>query len=496
MKLPMVIAALKPDIPLKKHTAIVHIEADFNATEHKLLNILYKSAFDAQEWGNEYYYVRLTDIKDFLGRMKINNADIEKNLEKLRTAKISWNILGQDQKNKEQWEQLATGTTGFIASWLLLEDRTGIRFSLSPEIKSMISNPNIYTYIDLQVQKKLTSKYEIILYELLADELNRSRRDDTVTRWYSIGDLLRVFGASPASYLAEMREFNRHCIRGPIDEINGRTDLTVEINDTTKVRNKIIAYRFKVAKKGKTDARQEVLDLSEDRAEENILINGKNYDVFDELTQLFNSRDTATKIFNYVKNKHHGKHAFDFKDLIIENIEYAKRSEKSAHNFPGFLRSAIENDYAGYETKIRKEAEEVKKADERLKMEEVRRKAEDDAALRRREEFEQREKARQENLSKHLERLNVVELPEVLRKSLFITTKERPNSEIWLDYGTQLFADCEKNLFFVAPHAFAVDQINNNYLDILKAAVSQNYSEIASLSITTAEAIMERFPSK
>src|SRR5215470_9444184 len=100
MNLPISIAALNPDIPLKKHSSTIHVESKFSMLEHKLLNILYKSAFDVQQWQSEFYYIRYSDIKNFLGRNSvINTSELEKNLENLRTAKISWNIFNLDREN-------------------------------------------------------------------------------------------------------------------------------------------------------------------------------------------------------------------------------------------------------------------------------------------------------------------------------------------------------------------------------------------------------------
>jgi hypothetical protein len=217
--------------------------------------------------------------------------------------------------------------------------------------------------------------------------------------------------------------------------------------------------------------------------------------IFDELTldqlaQLFDSRDTAEEISNNARSKHPD---IDVAKLITENIEYAKGKQGSVKNFRGYLRKAIENDYAGYKTRLKKEAEEQLKMEERKLRAEHAAKLAELAELERQQEFERNEKERMEKLSRQLKQANVTELPEIWQKSINIMKKECPEGDIWFANGTQLFADRENNVFLVAPHSFAVDQINNNYLNVLRIAISENYPKTATIKVITNEAIVGRF---
>jgi len=367
MNLPIPIAALNPDIPLKKHSATIHVESKFSTIEHKLLNILYKSAFDVQQWQSEYYYIRLSDIKNFIGRNSvINIPELKKNLENLRTAKISWNIFNLDQENEKQWDKLS-GATGFISSWVVAEGpgQKIVRFSLSPEIKKLIEDPKVFSYIDLQVQKKLSSKYDIVFFELLSDELNRSQKKSIITRWYSIGDLRRIHGIPLKSYLNESRDFNRYCIKGPIAKINEHSDLEVDIQETEKVGKKAVAFRFSVTMKGELADPQESLDFPSMPSSDDVYTKDKDYIVMDELIELFYQKKIALDIYDDAKTKYrHLDNDEGHLDLLIkENIEYSKR-QKNVKNLLGYMRAAIENDYACYEAKLKKEKEDSRKATE------------------------------------------------------------------------------------------------------------------------------------
>ncbi|GBU21211.1 hypothetical protein R80B4_01100 [Fibrobacteres bacterium R8-0-B4] len=499
MNLPIV--SLDPSVPLKKHTATIHIETTLTVTEHKLMNILYKVAFETRNWEADWYRVSLSDIRDFLGRTVIDKSDIEKNLENLRKARISWNIFNQDQKNKKDWDTLSessvNGAVGFISGWGYSAEDSCVVFSIDPLLKSIIKNPNIFTYIDLRVQRKLTSKYEVKLYELLADELNRSKKTNMTTRLYSIGDLHRIFGVSPDSYLSDAREFNRHCIKGPMKEINEHSDLAVEIQDIIKTKNKVTGYTFKIATKEETasadGAVQEALDLNV--AVENPFIFSKtDYNVFDELAQLFNSVDVATKIFDNAKNKHT---AFDFKDLIRENIEYAKRSKKSAKNFLGYLRTAIDNDYAGYEAKVQKRAQEQIKTEERQK------KAKQQAEIDKKKEQEDDEankQIRQEERKRLSEELKqyLTEKPDIWQTCLKTIESKLPESAfaMWFAFCDQLFMDNDHNAYVIANHQLAVDKITAEFLDTIAASFTENNVKVAAISVVTAARIKEQFLQK
>jgi len=501
MELPtnLPIINLDPNVPLKKHTATIHVETTLTVTEHKLMNILYKVALETRNWAAEWYRVSLSDIKDFLGRTVIDKTDIEKNLENLRKARISWNIFNQDQKNKKDWDTLSessiNGAVGFISSWAYSVEDSCIVFSIDQLLKGIIKNPNIFTYIDLRVQRKLTSKYEVKLYELLADELNRSKKSTMITRLYSIGDLHRIFGVSPGSYLSDAREFNRHCIKGPMKEINEHSNLVVEIQDIIRTKNKVTGYTFKIATKEDTAATdgavQEVLDLNIG-VENPFIFNKTDYNVFDELAQLFNSIDVATKIFETAKNKHTN---FDFKDLIRENIEYAKRNQKTAKNFLGYLRTAIDNDYAGYEAKYQKAALEQAEAEERRK------KAEQQAEIdkiKEQKEAEAAERNRQK-VRKHLSEVlkpYLTEKSDIWQDCLQTVEKKLPQSafEMWFGCGlcNQMFIDKDQNVYIIVPSEFSAEMMKI-YLNHIEESLTENNIKATTINLISAEKIEKQF---
>ena len=168
MNLPSVIKALDPDIQLRKHTATIHFKGSLSTVSHKLLNILYKCAFDTDNFSSEEYYIRVSDIVSLIGWQKGKFDDLKDAFINLRDSGFYWNIFRQDRKNKDDWDIF--GGSGFIADFMISKYDEVASFSLPSRLRKLLKNPNIYAFIDLKVQKNLKGKYDLIYYEYL-DEL-------------------------------------------------------------------------------------------------------------------------------------------------------------------------------------------------------------------------------------------------------------------------------------------------------------------------------------
>jgi len=425
--LPPDVEAINFDHPLKKHTATIHIGANLTAQEHGLLNVLYEKALQStdHEWQSNTFHVRMSDIRQFFDKedKKLSRENLKKNLGKLRTEAISWNIFGQDHKNKDRWDELSYHEVGFISSFDVYPNY--VCFSIDPKIAFLIKNPNIYTHIDLRIQKKLTTKYEIILYELLSDELNRAMSDEMITRWYNIGELRRIFSIPLDSYLNDKRKFNKICLYDPIKEINEHTDIDIALHEKEKNQNSVIALRFSVKRKPGMETQQQKLNLVVDTKEElepiSLTGNETNYMILDELTEFFGQK-TGRIIYEDTEFKF--ANAGDFERVIRDNIEYAKR-QKNVNSLCAYMRNAILDDWAGSIANQKKEKEELQKKEEQKKI------------IKAREDEERaREKTAQEQYElevKCFRLLDEVEVNELLEEHIktcpWLGKKERYNEE-------------------------------------------------------------------
>jgi hypothetical protein len=373
MGLPTSVLPLDPIIPFRKHTATIHIQGELSLVDHRLLNILYKSAYDTDLCNGDYYYVRSTDISLFLGRKDVRKQEIKESLENLRIKGIQWNIFEQDKSNSYEGNWKSAGGTGFIASWYYDDSNSVIRFSLSPEIKSLLSEPNIYAYIDIRIQKKLRSKYEIILYELFLEELHRNKQDTIISRWYTVDDIKRIFNI-PDTMFKENKAFIRDCISKPIKGINeSNVGIQVEVKSVERVNKRIVAYKFKIVKVKIVSDDMTLATIDETKciqeslfSEEENLLDTPYYDVRKELILLLNNESVVEDLIATIKDKYP---LYNINEFIRSNIEYTKRYSvnHAVESFIGFLIAAIKNDYAQYskllekqQTKIREEVEKNK----------------------------------------------------------------------------------------------------------------------------------------
>jgi hypothetical protein len=360
MNLPAIIKSLDPNIHLKKHTATIHFKGSLSIIDHKILNILYKCAYESDNFSNEQYYIRVSDIVSLLGWQKNKYEDIRASFKMLRDSGFYWNIFEQDQKNKEDWEH--AGGSGFIADFMITKNTDVASFSIPPLLRQLLKNPNIYAFIDLKVQNKLTGKYDLIYYEYFLDELYRNCKKETITRWYSVPEIRRMLNLSDETYPI-FKNFNYCCIKEPVASINEFSNITVEIHETLRAQRKIAAFRFKIQFKDKQPENVQCsMDIDDSTVNDNF-----HYDVKKELSVFFGEQQ-AIKIIEQISFDHPDCYS----NLIQSNIEYAKRKSKDGivQSLPAFMRKAIAEDYAGYLLKVKQYNEDI----EKKKIEEINKK--------------------------------------------------------------------------------------------------------------------------
>ena len=363
MNLPIAVKSLDPKIQLKKHSAIIHFKGSLSNVDHKTLNILYKCAFENDNFSSEQYQLKINDIITYLGWKNSKYDDILHTLRKLKEISIEWNIFEQDAKNKKEWKEISN--TGFIAEFAISKYSDIVTFSIGPTLRKLLSKPNIYAYIDLSFQKKLKGRYDLILYEYFLEELYRNGQKDIITKWYSINDIRRMLNMTEGSY-QEFKQFNRYCIKEPLKSINENTNILAEIADTERFQKRINAFKFKICFKTNAEVIQCTLDL-DDTGETEV----QNYDVLSELTLFFGDKAALT-ILEEAKEKYPNF----YKELIIKNIEFSKKraSKGTVLSLQAFMRSAIVNDYAKYKVDVEKKTKllsitEVKKQNQSKEVE-------------------------------------------------------------------------------------------------------------------------------
>lgn len=223
---------------LVKHSAAVHVNSPLSATERKIANIFLKNAFHTIGFDQQHrFYIR--DLLKALGwseNSECNDA-LKRNIENLVNVSLKWNILDKDKKRK--W-----GVSSFLAGAEIKEGL--VYYSYSAELSQRLSNPNIYTILNLDYQQALKSAHGLILWEFCTEQLDTSKRHEIITEYIEISKIRELLGAEEPTY-DKYKHLNDKIIKPAIKEINNKTDLEVGIV-TKKVGNKVIEIAFKIVR--------------------------------------------------------------------------------------------------------------------------------------------------------------------------------------------------------------------------------------------------------
>jgi len=92
----------------------------------------------------------------------------------------------------------------------------------NPELVAIIQNSKTWARLKSHVMYSLRSKYSIRLYELIEKRINLDKQSED----FDVDDLRARLGV-PKGKLPKFGEFNKHCLKPALLEINQLTDFTV-----------------------------------------------------------------------------------------------------------------------------------------------------------------------------------------------------------------------------------------------------------------------------
>jgi len=329
-------------VELIKHTAAIHIKTSLSLVDRKVLNILLKNAYD--ELGKvKYHTIRLSQIKHWVGWNSKNYDDLKRSLRKLVSAKIEWNIFGQDKKNK--W---------FISSLLASASIAGGKctYDYPFHLQELLKNPNIYGRINLLSQNNFKSKYSLILWEFLMNYISNTKSSTIGTEWIKIKDYRDLMGVEDKVY-APFKEFSYNLVRNPIKEINQVSEIEVEAN-YNKAGDKFNAVRFIITRKPKENIA--IKDTIEGDAEIQKTVK----------ETLLNFCKLSSASVDQILDKYKT-------EQLAANIKYIESEHKRGiiKNISSYSVNAIKNDFRLGEiekkTEQKKDSEEIKILRENLK---------------------------------------------------------------------------------------------------------------------------------
>jgi plasmid replication initiation protein len=221
---------------LKKHVGLIHCENKLSLLQRKICNILLFNALD--KIGDEVYSISIRKLSTLIGYKSNDISLIKQSLKRLMSIVMEWNLLDDTKFVNEK--ELPAEIISWYASTLLAGasiERGIVRYSYSPQIKTVLSSLEIYGRINLFVQAKFNSSYALVLYENCVRFKNIGK-----TSWFSLKLFRLLMGVTSEKY-EFFKELKRNVITPAIDEINKKSDISI-VAEYRREGRQICAIRF------------------------------------------------------------------------------------------------------------------------------------------------------------------------------------------------------------------------------------------------------------
>ena len=337
---------------LKKHVAAIHISADLSLVERKLANVLLLNAYD-NLLELRLHSIPVPHLMAMLGWDESDNVEYLQNaLETLATTPVRFNIL---EDGETSWRTMALISYGAI-------EKGVCSYSYAEYLAERMYNPEIYATINLGVQRQFDSVYALALYENCLRFKNVGS-----TGWWSLETYRSLVGATAKAY-NEFRELNRVAIGRPANEINRVSDIRIT-PEFRRYGRKVSEVRFLVSE---VPQEEKLGGVSNDAATSDI--------------------DSALEIRNserFKKLRAHGigerlviAWIMQDKDRACATVEYVEARSRKGQikgSTAGYIRTVFESGSpisSKSEFDIQKELQSKEAAQERLREEANRKKAE------------------------------------------------------------------------------------------------------------------------
>jgi len=302
-----------------KPTATIHIGNNLTFIERKLFNLLIWHSQVSRFTVNKEPLM-FDELMRLIGLDKSRNQKVIKDaLETLVTSKITWNTLEKD-KSKNTW-----GVCTFLAG---AEVRNGkLDYLVNPYLSDKIVSPIVYAKIQLLIQAQFRSKYTLIMYEFIIDELSR-KREKTLKVETELENLRKVL-----QYDGAYRSLNNDVLKPSIKEINEKTDVEVSI-DTVKKGRRVVGIVFEINRK-------EQFQLSLELASRGLV---------DKLSEKQEQQKQLLIDYGITEQKATAIVLTYDSDRIQRNVNYLnqerKKDKTKIRNVPAYLVKAIELNYS------------------------------------------------------------------------------------------------------------------------------------------------------
>lgn len=255
-------ATTQPASHLVKATGAIELSepaGSLTLTDRRLFNYLLASAYRSLINGAHEHKVLLSAIRMFAaevrdGTEETDNRRLKESIKRLQRVIVEFNYLDSDRGAVWQSSPLL-GTCSIV-------QKTGeLIFTFTPEVALRLIEPALFSFISLRVSYQFTSKYGLILYEILK---RYADRDATTPYWavktFELRDLLGC-----RDRLKDWKDFRRRAIDPALQEIAELAEFTADLDEMRqgggRGGGKVVSVVFHLRRKERAEAERAAREL-------------------------------------------------------------------------------------------------------------------------------------------------------------------------------------------------------------------------------------------
>ena len=198
------------------------------ASDRAILNLLYQNAHDSGKLleQNAEWEIPLSTVRQAFSKHESSDR-LRDSLTRLMSVKVNVVYVAEKSDGAGGPEQrvVITGLFDFFdVSAKELATRATLRYGLPRKLAPMLKTSGRWGRIKAEIVCSMTSKYAIALYELIQLRANMDRCVET----FPIDRLRELMGVPPNTY-ARADNFQRKVIEPAVLEVNGLSDMSVQI---------------------------------------------------------------------------------------------------------------------------------------------------------------------------------------------------------------------------------------------------------------------------
>jgi len=332
----------KNAVILQKPSGTIAVRVDITAEQRRLYNGLLWVARETIKKNKDerHYSINLAELKKLLNKSEQdkNNDYYKEKMEELMRKIAEYNILGKDKAMQ--------GKFVLVSHIQFVEDKRTkekvVKFEIPEFVRERLVNPqdSLYANIDLVVIRGLTSKYAIILYELVKDYKN------VEIPTMEIEEFKKFFGVDEIKSYERIERLKAKVLNKAVEELNNNENIDFTISYKLIRRGKRYTH---IKFESKPKQKQKALEQKRDNMHLKVLIDAVPQEERDK------------KLENYLAKC---LKSYDAKYLLHQIKYVAKQKPK---NFPAYFKKAIEEDYANIEAMEEKEKAEKERIERIVK---------------------------------------------------------------------------------------------------------------------------------